>query len=268
MPLVPLDSPNDPRLDAYRDLTDRTRLQAGGPFIAEGRLVVRRLVEGGRFRVQSLLLSPAAAEDAADLLDLRPDLSAFVLPAHNIEAVAGFHVHRGCLAAAERGTPLDWRDLVRAPGPVVVLEGVGDPDNVGSIFRHAAAFGVGAILLGPGTVDPLYRKAIRTSMGAAVHVPFASLTPWPDVLAALTEHGRTIVALTLSPGSVPLRQAAHELHNVPAALLLGHEGSGLSAGAEAFAAVRARIPMTPGADSLNVATAAAIALHEWSQAAG
>ena len=265
MPLLPLHSLDDPRLDVYRDLTDRALLRTAGVFIAEGRLVVRRLLEGGRFAVQSLLLSPAAAADAADLLHAHPDIPAFVLPARQLEAIAGFHVHRGCLAAAERGAPLGWREVALAPGPVVVLEGIGDADNVGSIFRHAASFGAAGVLLGPSTVDPLYRKAIRTSMGAALRVPFAQLDGWPDCLAALRDAGRTVVALTLSPGSLPLRQVARELSATPVALLLGHEGSGLSAAAEAFAAVRVRIPMAPGTDSLNVAAAAAIALYELSQ---
>lgn len=145
-----------------------------------------------------------------------------------------------------------------------MLEGIGDADNVGSIFRHAAAFGAIGVILGPSTVDPLYRKAIRTSMGAAFRVPFAQLDGWPDGLAALRDAGRTVVALTLSPGSLPLRQVARELSGASVALLLGHEGGGLSVSAEAFAAVRARIPMAPGTDSLNVA-AAAIALYELSQ---
>ena len=265
MPLVPVHTPDDPRLDVYRDLTDRALLRTAGVFIAEGRLVVRRLLEGGRFAVQSLLLSPAAAEDATDLLHAHPNLPAFVLPASQLEAITGFHVHRGCLAAAERGTHRGWREVALAPGPVVVLEGIADPDNVGSIFRHAAAFGAAGVLLGPSTVDPLYRKAIRTSMGAALRVPFAQLDGWPDCLAALRDAGRTVVALTLSPGSLPLRQVARELSGTPVALLLGHEGGGLSAAAEALAAVRACIPMAPGTDSLNVAAAAAIALYELSQ---
>ncbi len=265
MPLVPVHSTDDPRLEAYRGLTDRELLRTTGVFIAEGRLVVRRLVESGRFTVRSLLLSPAAAAEAADLLSDRPDLPAFVLPASQLEAVAGFHVHRGCLAAAERGVPLDWREVAHGPGPLVVLEGIADPDNVGSIFRHAAAFGAAGVLLGPSTVDPLYRKAIRTSMGAALRVPFARLDGWPDGLAAIRETGRTVVALTLSPGSRPLRQVARDLRGTPVALLLGHEGRGLSEGAEALAAVKACIPMAPGTDSLNVAAAAAIALYELSQ---
>ena len=136
MPLVPVHSPGDPRLDVYRDLTDRELLRTAGVFIAEGRHVVRRLLDGGRFAVQSLLLSPAAAADAADLLHAHPDVPAFVLPANQLDATAGFHVHRGCLAAAERGAPLGWRDVALAPGPVVVLEGIADPDNVGSIFKR------------------------------------------------------------------------------------------------------------------------------------
>jgi tRNA G18 (ribose-2'-O)-methylase SpoU len=265
VPRLSLHIPDDPRLDVYRNLTDRELLRTGGVFIAEGRLVVRRLLDGGRFAVQSLLLSPAAAADAADLLHAHPDVPAFVLPASQLDATAGFHVHRGCLAAAERGAPLGWRDVALAPGPVVVLEGIADPDNVGSIFRHAAAFGAAGVLLGPSTVDPLYRKAIRTSMGATLRVPFAKLDGWPDCLAALRDAGRTVVALTLSPGSLPLRRVARDLRGTHLALLLGHEGGGLSAAAEALAAVRVRIPMAPGADSLNVAAAAAIALYELSQ---
>lgn len=243
-------------------MRDADLLRADGLFVAEGRLVVRRLLEGRRFTTRSLLLTPAAHEELAGVLPLAPDLPVYLLPLDAFEAVAGFHVHRECLAMGERGPEPDWRTVAKSNGVLVVLEGLADPDNVGSIFRHAAAFGAAGVLLSPSAADPLYRKAIRTSMGAALHVPFARLAPWPEALDDLRGSGVTIAALTPGPDATPLREAASAFTAGPLALLLGNEGAGLSAGSLARAALHVRIPMAPGAESLNVSAAAAIALYE------
>lgn len=267
MPVVPV-SPDDPRLTVYRHVRDAELLRVEGLFIAEGRFVVRRLLDGGRFTPRSLLVSPPAAADLADVIRGYPDLPCFVLPAEDFSAVAGFHVHRGCLAAAERGSELAWQDVTGPGGVLLALEGVADPDNVGSIFRHAAAFGATGILLSAGCADPLYRKAIRTSMGAALQVPYARVDALPATLHQLRERGCTVAALTLQPGATPLREARAAIGGGPVVLVLGHEGAGLSPDALAGATMQVRIPMAPGTDSLNVATAAAIALYEIRQAVG
>jgi tRNA G18 (ribose-2'-O)-methylase SpoU len=147
----------------------------------------------------------------------------------------------------------------------VVLERVANADNVGGIFRNAAAFGAAAVLLDPATTDPLYRKAIRTSMGAALAVPFARAEPWPDALRALGDRGFATIALTPAASAPPLRAAVEAAGTRPIALVLGHEGDGLTAHALAACTARARIPIAAGMDSLNVASAAAVALYEVSR---
>jgi tRNA G18 (ribose-2'-O)-methylase SpoU len=145
----------------------------------------------------------------------------------------------------------------------VVLEAVGNADNVGAVFRNAAAFGAGAVLFGPDCADPLYRKAIRTSMGAALQLPFAHFSDWPADLNRLREVGMATIALTPNPDALPLADVAlTPVARGSVALLLGHEGSGLTAEALRATDMQARIPIAPGVDSLNVATAAAIALYE------
>lgn len=165
----------------------------------------------------------------------------------------------GCTAA--RGPAARPRDVVaaaRAAGrALLVCENVADPDNLGALFRNAAAFGAGGVLLSPGGGDPLYRKAVRASMGACLEIPFARCAPWPGELAAVAEAGYRLVALTprASVAIDALPAAA------PSALLVGSEADGLTPGALAAADVAVRIPIAPQVDSLNVATAAAIALH-------
>jgi tRNA G18 (ribose-2'-O)-methylase SpoU len=175
--------------------------------------------------------------------------------------IAGFNIHRGCLAIGERPESLDWHDLARSARRLVILERVSDADNVGSAFRNAAAFGVDAVLLDPGSTDPLYRKAIRTSMGATLLLPFARVAAWPEALRELGRDGVAVVALTPASSAPCLRTVAAELAGRRVALVLGHEGDGLTEAALNACDVRARIPMAPGADSINIATAAAIALY-------
>ena len=171
--------------------------------------------------------------------------------------LTGFHVHRGCLAIGERPDPTPWREVVRHARTIIVLEEVGNPDNVGGLFRAGAALGADAVLLSPGCADPLYRKSIRTSMAATLTLPFADAEPWPDMLDDLHRDGVEVVALAPS-GSETLESSRRAPR---LALVVGHEGRGLSGGALAHADRHVRIPMAPGADSLNVVTAVAIALH-------
>ena len=255
-------SPEDPRIADYRNVPDPELLASRGVFVAEGRHVVRRLLTESRFRTRSLLLTPAALDVFGDVIGHVPDLPIFVVEPAAMNDITGFNIHRGCLAIGERPAPVPWTDVVRNARLVIVLEGVANADNVGGIFRNAAAFGADAVLAGPSCTDPLYRKAIRTSMGAALRVPFAAMGGWPADLIRLRERGFSVVALTPEASAVPLHSCATVLRKERVALLLGHEGGGLSAGALQAATVRVRIPTSDAVDSLNVAAAAAIALYE------
>jgi tRNA G18 (ribose-2'-O)-methylase SpoU len=257
--IVSVDRLDDPRLDDYHNVPDPDLLRARGIFVAEGRLVVRRLLESPRFRTRSVLLTHAAYAALADVVDRRFDLPVYVVAQDTIDEITGFNIHRGCLAVGERPPALTWTGLLQDASLLVVLERVSNADNVGGIFRSAAALGATGVLLGPACADPLYRKAIRTSMGAALKVPFAAMPDWPRDLARLRAADFTLVALTPSNRAIPLRDI---VPTARLALLVGHEGEGLSREALEMADLCARIPMTPEMDSLNVSAAASIALYE------
>jgi tRNA G18 (ribose-2'-O)-methylase SpoU len=225
-------------------------------FIAEGALVVRELLRSP-FRVRSVLVT---ARKLAVLEDALPaDVPVYVAPREVLRAVVGFDLHRGAVAAADRPPPNDPAGLVERARSLLVVEDVSDAENMGSLFRNAAAFGVDAVLLSPTCCDPLYRRAVRVSMGHVLHVPFARLDPWPSALRDVVRAaGFTTVALTPSPAAVDVDAVRPP---VKPALLVGAEGPGLTRGALAAADVRVRIPMRDGVDSVNVATAAAIAAH-------
>lgn len=271
MPVERVDSLDDTRLADYRHVPDPELLRRGEVFVAEGRLVVRALLAQPRFRVRSVLLTETAFASLADVIDPRlSDLPVFVVPAGAIETLTGFDIHRGCLAIGERPASCGVATLLaRAPAAMrlVVLEGVGNADNIGGIFRNAAALGAEAVILGPGCCDPLYRKAIRVSMGAALRVPFCWAEIWPGDLRMLREAGFVVAALTPAQDAVEIAAFAGTLPaGAKVALLAGSEGGGLTAAALSRADLAVRIPMAPGADSLNVATAVAIALHGLSPA--
>ena len=235
-------------------------------FVAEGRLVVTRLMTESALATRSVLVTETARASLADVFAARPEVPVYVVPQAVMNDIAGFHIHRGCLAIGQRPQPARWQDVVASgfsrKAPIVVLERVANADNVGGVFRNAAAFGAGAVLLDPVSTDPLYRKAIRTSMGAALIVPFARAEPWPDALRDLREMGFALIAMTPSEEAPTLRQCASALAGRRAALVLGHEGDGLSKGALDVCDHHARIPMASGVDSLNVSAAAAVALYE------
>jgi tRNA G18 (ribose-2'-O)-methylase SpoU len=179
-----------------------------------------------------------------------------------MNGIAGFNIHRGCLAIAERPTLLALHELALAAlRRVVVMEGVNNPDNVGGIFRSAAAFGVDAVVLGPACSDPLYRKSVRTSMAATLAIPFADAGTWPGAIRALREHGLCVLGLTPSADATPLDALPRDLDRV--ALLVGTEGNGLTREAMDAADELVRIPMRGVADSLNVTVAASIALYHF-----
>ena len=254
---------DDPRLDDFRDLTtaDRRPDRPGGRglVIAEGTVVVRRLI-ASRYPVRAFLgVRKRFDELGAELNDVAAPY--FVASAELMAAVVGFHLNRGVLATADRVAFPPVAELLDAATSVVVLEGVGDHENLGSIFRNAAALGIGAVLLGDGCADPLYRRSVRVSMGTVLLVPFAQLPgAWPVPAEVLRGCGFTVAALTPRPAAVSLRRAGLAGRRI--ALVLGSEGPGLTAAALEAADLQVRIPMAPGVDSLNVATAGAIAFAE------
>ena len=270
MRTITIDSGRDPRLALYAGVREPALLREHGLLIAEGRFVVRRLLASPRIRLRSLLLNEAAARGLADAFDAAEcDVEVYVAaPAVMTEAM-GFNMHHGCLALAERPAPVALDALTAASDFVVVLERVVDADNVGSVFRNAEAFGADAVLLSPGCADPFYRKAIRTSSGAALMVPFAAAAPWPDALDRLRATGFTIAALTPAAVATDLGDFVHTASaRGRLAVVFGTEGQGLTDEALARADVRVRIPISRVLDSLNVATAVGIALHRLQEARG
>jgi tRNA G18 (ribose-2'-O)-methylase SpoU len=283
--VVHIEDPGDSRIADYANLTDSQLLARalagdqdapGGLFMAEGDLVVRQLLRSP-MRVRSLLLTPSRIHTMRDVLEPLPaDVPIYSALQPVMDRITGFHIHRGVLAAGERPPPPNLGDLLRRVSTLVVLEDLANHDNVGGIFRATAALAGlpsgpreagepappsgGAVLVSPRTCDPLYRKAIRVSLGAALHVPFARLDPWPDALGLLREAGFTLVALTPDPAAISINELSPNTSG-RVALLLGAEGPGLSAAAFAMADLSVRIPMCGPMDSLNVVVAAGIALH-------
>jgi tRNA G18 (ribose-2'-O)-methylase SpoU len=249
---------SDPRMAPYGDVADPAALLRAGLFVAEGRLVVRRLLEDGRFQAESVLVTEGARQALHDLLEGSPGIPVLVADRDVLNAVTGFNFHRGCLALARRPSELPPLDSFAGATRLLALERVSNPDNVGGLFRVASALDAGGILLDQESADPLYRKAVRTSMGAALRVPFTRATDWPSAIAALRAVGFRVIALTPA-------QDASSIGEVPRAskllFLLGAEGEGLREETERLADLRVRIPVNPAADSLNVVVAAAIALH-------
>jgi tRNA G18 (ribose-2'-O)-methylase SpoU len=284
MPLHHISDLNDPRVALFRDVADPELMRKHGLFVAEGRLVVKRLLETRRFETVAVLLTesvlPALREviddriecrNAVDVFDTFDTLQVFVTPPGSLELVGGFNFHRGCLALGMRPYhPPTLADLaLDTPGPRLVLglQSLANADNVGSIFRNAAAFGVHAIVLDGRSCDPLYRKATRTSMGATLTVPFATTGAghheWHSALYMLRRAGYLLVALTPAADAIDIADAANapELAGRRLALLVGSEGAGLDDQTLARADFRVAIKMASGVDSLNVATATGIALH-------
>ena len=260
MPVMRIQRPEDPRLHDYRNVRDPELLRRRRQFVAEGRVVVGRLLESG-YRVVSLLLSEQSLASLQDRLGRIPDLPVYVASTDALESIVGFNLHRGCLALAECPPSRDPIEVAAGADLLLVLEGVTDPDNVGSAFRNAAAFGAGGVLLSPTCCDPLYRKAVRTSMGSILRVPYARVENWPWALAALKAEGFVLVALTPKDHAIDLSACARQQPRQKMALLVGTEGPGLTADAESMVDVCVRIPTRPEIDSLNLATATGIALY-------
>jgi tRNA G18 (ribose-2'-O)-methylase SpoU len=256
------DGGGDHRLEDYRNLSDPELAGRSGAFIAEGRLVVRRLLTASRFRTRSIMVTEPALAAIRDLVERHADLPVFVVSQTAMNAVTGFNIHRGCLAVGERRPTGDWRAVTSRARRLLVLERVANADNVGALFRNAAAFRVEGVLLGIACADPLYRKALRTSMGAALTLPFATASPWPGTLDSLRQAGFRVVGMTPQRKASTLLDVCRAISGTPFALLVGHEGDGLTEDAMSRCDHLARIPMKNGVDSLNVATAAAVALYQ------
>ncbi|MFD0361561.1 TrmH family RNA methyltransferase [Nocardia sp. GCM10030253] len=256
-----IDDPADPRVDDFRDLksADRRPDLPGrkGLVIAEGVVVVQRML-GSRFRPSALLGVDKRRAELVDDLD-GVDVPYYRASAEVMAEVVGFHLNRGVLAVAPRPAELTVDEALAGARTVAVLEGINDHENLGSMFRNAAGLGADAILFGDRCADPLYRRAVRVSMGHVLRVPFAQLPHWPGGLDILRDKGFQIIALTPNPAAVNLATA---MTGERVALLLGAEGPGLTEEAMRATDIRARIPMSPGTDSLNVATAAAMAFYE------
>ncbi len=259
---IEISDPADPRIAAYRHLRDaavRRQLEADhGVFVVEGARTVRTLL-ASPWPLRSVLLRPERVADLRDVVDAAEErrVPVYVAQPDCFDGIAGFPVHRGVLALGARQDLPEPRTLLASAGAAVVVEGVNDHENLGAIFRNAAALGAGAVLLDPSCCDPLYRRSVRVSVGQVLRVPFSRLRPWPEGLSDVTSAGFSLVAL--DPHATDLIDSVPA--NLRVALMVGSEGVGLSEVACEQATYRVRIPMGPGADSLNVATALAIALH-------
>ena len=262
--VVDIADPGDARLDDFRDLNSidrRPDLPSGkGLVIGEGVLVVQRML-ASRFTPHALLGTDRRLDE------LKEDLAGARAPIYRTSAevmarVVGFHLNRGVLAAARRVPEPSVAQVVDGARTVAVLEGVNDHENLGSIFRNAAGLGADAVVFGRGCADPLYRRAVRVSMGHALLVPYARATNWPTDLMTLKERGFRLLAMTPQSQACTLAEAMAAACDQPIAVVVGAEGPGLTTATLRLSDVRVRIPMSRGTDSLNVATAAALAFYE------
>ncbi|MGV3633380.1 MAG: TrmH family RNA methyltransferase [Pseudorhodoplanes sp.] len=258
--IIRIDDPDDPRLAGYRHVKERDLVGREGRFVAEGRVVLNVLLRESRFQPESLLLLENRLEGSADLLSLAPErLPVYVASQQVLDTIAGYHVHRGLLGIGRRAEERNLENFVATlptQALVLVLVGLSNHDNVGAIFRNAAAFEADAVLLDETCCDPLYRKAIRVSVGGTLKVPYRRGDSARTIVSILTDDG--FECLALSPaGSTDVTELKRAKRT---ALLLGSEGEGLPPDLLARLST-VRIGMSRSFDSLNVGTAAAIALH-------
>ena len=276
MQAIPITDIEDERVAPYRNVRDADLRGRDELFMAEGRFVVSLLLTDARYKADSVLVTEHALEairPALERLDVPPPV--YVASREVMGSIVGFDIHRGCLAAGRRSPVPDAPDLLDRLGPqdrlLVLAEDLANHDNIGGVFRSAAAFGAGAVLVTPRCCDPLYRKAIRVSMGHALRVPFASVPAGAEGVEMLRDRGVLTVALTTAVDAVGLDELGDRLSGHPGSwvcLLLGSEGDGLSGGASGAADVRVRIPIAPGVDSLNATVAASIAMQRVAECLG
>ena len=261
---IEITDPGDPRVSDYFTLTDvalRTKVEPErGLYLAESEKVIRRAVAAGH-RPRSFLMAQRWLTDLSDLVAQAESDGVPVYFAQHpvIEAMTGFHLHRGALASMHRPALLAPQVLLKNASRVVILEDIVDHTNVGAVFRSAAALGVDAVLITPRCADPLYRRAVRVSMGTVFQVPWTRIDRWPEGVQVLREHGFTVAAFALGDGAISLDDlAANQPDRL--AMIFGTEGDGLSRLAVKGADLVVKIPMAGGVDSLNMAAASAVAI--------
>ena len=265
VPTIRVTDPDDPRIAAFRDVRERDVAGRLHGFIAEGEVVLRVLARTRLYRARSLLIAAQRIERLRPLIDsFGPDVETYAAAQAVMDQIAGFPIHRGILAFGERAPAVAAGTLLAglpAHATVLALFGIANHDNMGGLFRNAAAFGAAAVLLDPTCCDPLYRKAIRVSTGSALTLPFARFAAGVDPVALLTAQG--FETLALSPaGTTRLSELTPSTRT---AILLGAEGPGLPK--EILERARTiSIPMAPGVDSLNVASTSGIVLHHLADA--
>lgn len=279
-----VDEPADTRLDDFRDLRQpgiRRSRESDEFLVAEGPNVVRRLL-ASPLRVRTLVIAETKVAACADLIAAASGCDVLVVSREVLTAVAGFDLHRGVIASADRpsdaGLIAVMADTARTDGTIAMLEGLNDHENLGAIARSARALGIGALVLDPTCADPWYRRTVRVSMGEILHLPVARCSSMHEALSAARRHGLTVAALTPNTGTPD--HPSIDIHtwdrpHTGVALVLGAEGPGLPADTLTAAGVRLRIPIAPDVDSLNVGHAAAVAFalvarhgHSWSGAPG
>lgn len=259
---IRIESLADSRVDEFRNIKDGELRRELGAFVVEGRTNVEELIGCGRFRTRSVFVSETALRGMRELwLSLADDAPLYFAAQSVMDEVVGLHLHRGCLAVAERFELPSVDEVARDARVLVAVEDLTDVDNVGSIFRNAMALGADAVLLSPRCCDPLYRKAVRVSMGAALRLPFARATQWPGDLQKLRAEGFVVIALDPAEASVELESFVAKGVADKVVLVVGTEGAGLTPELLEAADFCVRIPMREGWDSVNVATALAIALQ-------
>ncbi|WP_051701524.1 TrmH family RNA methyltransferase [Mycetocola saprophilus] len=264
MRVIPLGPDGLDELADYARLTDvalrRVTEPEGGLYIAESSKVITRAIAAGHVPRSVLLAEKWLAEMEPILADF-PEVPVYVGDAATLEALTGFHMHRGALAAMHRPELPDMAELIRDARRIVILEDIVDHTNVGAIFRAVAGLGADAVLVSPRCADPLYRRSVRVSMGTVLQVPWTRMPEWDDAREILSAAGFHVAALALDERAVTL-DAFSAAAPEKIALMLGSEGDGLSRQALHHADSTVIIPMLHGVDSLNVAAASAVALWE------
>jgi len=265
MNIIPLSDPLDCRLDPFRDLKCQDVRRTGQWFIAEGKLVVQRLLASD-YETVSILAEPNRVDWVRSLV--KPETPILVVSPELIQAVAGFHFHRGLLACGRRIAFESSQRLMDVTDPdqiALAAVAVGDMENLGSLIRTAAALGIDRLILNRQSVDPLCRRVLRVSMGAALRMRFYD---WETPEQWLQENRRLgvwfTIATTLGNDSIPLGQVTRHptFASRPKLILMGNEADGLPESIQSACTVRAQIPMAMGIDSLNVSIAGAIAIYE------